>query len=406
MADLSNIPVLVPQADALGMLAVIRSLGRAGFQVHACSKDASALGLHSKLASYATVSPSYASADYIPWLREYIKQHAVRAIVPSEGFLLAIMDQLEEFLPLMPNAAERDTLVRCFSKAETLEHFREQGGPNLAKSMPAFAVVRSAADIAEIDAYLPRGGPFFVKADAVLGRTGPGPGAVRQADQLAQARQIATELLGEYSAVLIQAPAIGRKATVNIFLNQGEVIARSMCLSTHESPHTGGLTVLRHTWWHDAMYADALERLRCLQWDGVAMVEYKWDAATQSYQFIEANTRYWAALHLDLFAGTDFPAIQLRKFLGQRDATQIEKQTLGVVSRHTVPGEIGHLLTTVRDPAVGILKKLKTFTGFCLLFMHPGIHRDLLFPGDRALYWRQWRRFIAELGKPGEGQGQ
>ncbi len=403
MADLSDISVLVPQAEALGMLAVIRSLGRAGCQVHACSGDSQALGLHSKFSTHSTVSPSYASADYLPWLRGYVQQHAISAIVPSEGFLLAILDQLEEFLPLMPNAVPPEILVRCFSKAETLEHFREQGGAGLAKSMPAFAVVRSSADIAQLDTHLPDGGPFFVKADAVLGRNGPGPGAVRPAEQLTQAQQIAADLLADYHAVLVQAPAVGRKATVNIFLNRGEVIARSMCLSTHESPHTGGLTVLRHTWWHDGMYADALARLQCLQWDGVAMVEYKWDAATASYQFIETNTRFWAALHLDLFAGTDFPAMQLRKFLGQPDAAQIDAQPLGVVSRHTVPGEIGHLLTTVRDPSVGTLKKLQTFFEFCLLFMHPGIHRDLLFPGDRALYWRQWRRFIAELGKPEDG---
>jgi hypothetical protein len=35
---------------------------------------------------------------------------------------------------------------------------------------------------------------------------------------------------------------------------------------------------------------------------------------------------------------------------------------------------------------------------FCWLFAAPGVRDDYRFPGDAALYWRQWRSFLS--GKP------
>ena len=47
--------VLVPEAHALGMLAAIRSLGRAGYGVHAASPQADAIGFASRFAANSTL---------------------------------------------------------------------------------------------------------------------------------------------------------------------------------------------------------------------------------------------------------------------------------------------------------------------------------------------------------------
>ena len=44
-----DINILTPQAEAVGTIGVIRSLGSAGYCVHACSHDPKALGLRSNL---------------------------------------------------------------------------------------------------------------------------------------------------------------------------------------------------------------------------------------------------------------------------------------------------------------------------------------------------------------------
>jgi hypothetical protein len=393
--DDSRIDVLVPHAEALGVIAVIRSLGRAGYRVHAVSERPTAIGLQSRYATVGTVSPGYSDPGYVSWLRDYVGRHGIAVIIPSEGFLVAVLDNFAEFAPLMPLPADLAVVRRCFSKVETIERMQASTDAALRSALPPSMIAREPSDLDDISGRLAARGPVFIKTDAVLARQG-GPGLVRKAATPEEAARVAGEALRDYSAVLLQIGVPGHKATVNVCLREGRVLARSMALASHESPHQGGLTVLRHTWWHEGMYEDAIARLRCLEWDGVAMVEYKWNASARAFHFIEANTRYWAALHLDLFAGTDFPVIQVANFLGQK-CGQALVQPVGVTSRHTVPGEIGYLMSRLRDPKVQVASKLWAICEFFLLFLNPRIHSDLLFPGDRHLYWRQWMQFLKDL---------
>ncbi len=82
--------IMVMEASAIGMIGVIRSLGRAGYPVHACSSSADALGLRSNYASARAVHPDYNDPAFLTWLRDYSLEHKIAVIVPSEGFLHAI----------------------------------------------------------------------------------------------------------------------------------------------------------------------------------------------------------------------------------------------------------------------------------------------------------------------------
>ena len=53
----ADFPVLVLDAHAMGNIAVVRSLGRAGYPVHAVSTRADALGLRSNFAARGEVCP-------------------------------------------------------------------------------------------------------------------------------------------------------------------------------------------------------------------------------------------------------------------------------------------------------------------------------------------------------------
>ena len=94
--------VLVPQADSLGAVAVIRSLGSHGYKVHAASSSPQALGCYSNFANFRHQTPAYnKTVEYIAWLRTTVKHYGIVAIIPSEGFLLAIKDYFEEFSNLL-----------------------------------------------------------------------------------------------------------------------------------------------------------------------------------------------------------------------------------------------------------------------------------------------------------------
>ena len=392
----SQFPVLVPEAGATGMVAVIRSLGRAGYPVHACAVDEKAIGLCSNFASKTTVHPPYNSEEFIYWTRNYVKNEGIRMIVPSEGFYLGIRPCYAEFAPLLAVTCDEEIVFKCLSKADVFESFNAaETTSSVARNIPRSRIVArgSKTDVAEELRDMKF--PVFIKSDACQSIAGE-DGVVRHAENKELASEIIDDLLKRFKKALIQEPAKGCKATVNFCLVNGECLAESMCLAKHESPHTGGLTSLRHTWWHQEMWDDAYERIRHLKWSGVAMMEYKWDALSRQFTFIEINSRYWAALHLDLFAGTDFPTIQLDALMGLQRPSEPVK-TRSVTCRNTVPPDFGYAVSRARDEAVAMHKRLWALVEFVLLGLVPWIKVDLLFPGDRQLYFRQWSRFIRDL---------
>jgi hypothetical protein len=396
-----DVNVMVTHAHAIGNTAVARSLGRAGYRVHALTDVADAVVLRSRFVAVPVVTPPYGSPGFAGWVLDYVKNHDIRVIIPSEGFLVAtrsVFDELRRFLPL---PGDWSVVEQSFSKTRYFDTFLRHGDARLREHIPPSLVVWRGEPPPTEGSIAALGSPLYVKADEVLDDTGRSGGVFR-CETPRQALEAVARLLVTHRGVLVQGPVPGVKATYNVCLSRGRVLAESMALALHEAPHSGGLTVLRRTWWHDGIREDALRRLEAMHWDGVAMMEYKWDEASRQFGFIEANTRFWAALHLDLFAGADFPRVQVEAFLG-RPPDEVVRPTREVTCRYTVPGDTSWLLSSLRDPAVPKARKLSRLLRFTTMFLDPRVESDLFFPGDRRLYWLEWRRFLRDLGKPARG---
>jgi protein-tyrosine-phosphatase len=75
-----------------------------------------------------------------------------------------------------------------------------------------------------------------------------------------------------------------------------------------ELPVTGGGSVTSISEPLDPQLAEqAVALLRKLNWEGVAMVEFKCDRSQQRSVLMEVNGRYWGSLPLAIGAGIDFP---------------------------------------------------------------------------------------------------
>jgi hypothetical protein len=146
------------------------------------------------------------------------------------------------------------------------------------------------------------------------------------------------------------------------------------------------------SWWHDAVVADAEAKLERTGWNGVAMVEYRWDPATDRFYLMEMNLRFWGSIHLALFAGADFPKLLADAFFGKEFPEPSPR--IGVRCRNTIPFEIGYLVSLWRDPAVSIGRKLYSIWEAMMLTIDFRVEDDLLFPGDRQLFWYRLARFL------------
>jgi hypothetical protein len=377
----------------MGGVGAIRSLGRAGFIVHAASETAAALGLASAYASRRVVHPPLDHADFTPWFVRYVADNDIRMIVPGGGFGRGGHSVFEQYLHLFPSSREIEIHSRIgkFNLFEWLAAGDDRQRANL----PPFVLVDldcgelPTREIAELN------NPIFIKLDGEHARGGHGAAVLRM-DDAATACRTLQSLKTDYRKALLQGYVRGRGAGVFLLRWNGRILAKFMHLRLHEVPHTGGASSLRMSWWHDAMAADAETKLERVDWQGVAMVEYRWDPETDRFWLMEMNLRFWGSLHLALFAGVDFPRLLADAFFGHPTETMVTGR-LGVVCRNTIPGEVSYLVSLWRDSSVPMTKKFHSLWEAVLLTLDPRVRNDLWFPGDRALYFRQIKGFLLDI---------
>ena len=380
--------VLVPEAHALGMLAAIRSLGRAGYRVHAASPRGDAIGFASRFCSVKTVCPAYDSPRYVDWVRGYVAEQAIGAIVPGGAFLLAIEPCFEDLRNLLPIAQDRQVVYRAFSKADIYEAFRAAPVDLglLDHHPPSLVVDRDAPPPSRQDT-ASLGEVLYLKADARHGAPGAEDlllGPLTPSEAIAAVQPA----LRSYRKVLLQGGVTGRQAGVTLLMDhRGEVLARNCFVDLHLEPTRRGTMSLRRTWRNAELVEDAVRRLRHLGWQGAAMLEYRIRDSDGSFDFIELNPRYWQSLHLDLLAGIDFPRLQMEWFEGQPPAPAAAARQ--VTCRDLWPGEITRMMEIWRSPRFGVSQRLRETLTFLLRLLDPSVASDYAFPDDRGLYWRR-----------------
>jgi len=393
--DRAGTPVLVPQAGSLGALGVIRSLGRAGYPVHACADRPNALGLRSRYARTSQVHPESTSPEFVPWLEETLASLGIRAIVPSESFLLALRPQLPALQPLLP-FFDPALLELAFSKADLFAHLA--GDPHL----PEGLVVEDSPPSLETLERL--GSPLWVKGDAVHSRTGE-PSRVQRVETPREAQTVVSDWLHRYRRLLVQSHVDGIGLGVFFLRVDGQPRARFGHRRLHEVPRTGGVSSLRESFRVPEVERHALQTLERVGWNGVAMLEYRWQPSSGDFRLLELNARFWGSLHLALAAGVDFPRLLLDAWLGAHEPEPHWKP--GVRCRNTVPGELEHLWSVVKDPQLPLRRKVRSVAEFTALSFDPRVHVDLSFPGDRQLYFqavnswaRQTRAALVHRARP------
>jgi hypothetical protein len=383
-ADGQRRSILVPEAHALGMLAAIRSLGQAGYRVHAASPRSDAIGFASRHCSTRSICPPLGSDTYVSWLRNFIGQSKVDAIVPGGAFLLAIEPWFEEFQPLLPISKSRAVVYRALSKTDVYETF-SAAPPHLRlldHHPPTVIVARGQHPPQENLTAL--GSHLYLKADARHA-----DGAVDDLLLGPLSPQMAGEAVLEahrrYRKVLLQGAVTGRQMGVSLLMDEsGNVLAQNCFRDVHDEPTRRGTMSLRRTWTNAAVVTDAIRRLRHLCWQGAAMLEYRARDSDGSFDFIELNPRYWQSLHLDLLAGIDFPRLQMAWFEGTEPGTAPVPRD--VICGDMWPGEISRMLEIWRSPRFSKAQRARETLSFIRRVLDLRVDSDYSFPGDRLVY--------------------
>ncbi|HEU4456027.1 MAG TPA: hypothetical protein VFR81_23375 [Longimicrobium sp.] len=337
--------VLVTDGEQRAALAIVRSLGAAGHAAFVCSaRGRSLAGASRWCRGEARVPDPLREPDaFVDAVAERSAEWGIDVVLPvSEAALLAILPVRERLGPIRIPFPSADAFRRVCDKAAVAEAAERVGIRVPAQRVVSTVGEAEAAAEGLLFPLVAKPARSVADADGARVKTGvahvDGPAALRAAARSMPA--------GAYP-LLLQERVVGPGVGVFLLLRGGETVAAFAHRRIREKPPSGGVSVYRES---APLPADLLARsealLAALGWEeGVAMVEYKVDAATGAPYLMEINGRFWGSLQLAVDAGVDFPALLVggaRAAGGEPPAYRI-----GVRSRWEW-GEVDHLLARLR----------------------------------------------------------
>ena len=116
---------------------------------------------------------------------------------------------------------------------------------------------------------------------------------------------------------LVQELVHGQGLGFFAFYQAGKLKRFYMHKRLREFPITGGSSTAAKTTFHPQAFDYGKRLLDSLQWNGVAMVEFKWDATNDRLYLMEINPKFWGSVELGLTAGINFGELLVRSIRGE-----------------------------------------------------------------------------------------
>ena len=381
--------ILVVESDSMGALGVIRSLGRAGHNVHAVSQK-QALSKHSSYATTFELVPSYNSAEYQSSLESIVKKNSIDFIIPSESFLLANKDHLDKWGPYLPIPKESIQTLNGMSKVEL---FRASKKAGLTKNLPKHLIVEMQTTEAEFKSIESFRYPIFFKGDSLYSKLTQASGKIIKCTSPEEMKSACLEMNREYSQYLVTEFVEGKGVGVFFLIWDGQIIADFMHLRTREVPFEGGVSSCRESFFDKNIYDDALIRLKSMNWQGVAMMEYRWNSTKNEFYLMEMNGRFWGSIHLALYSQVDFPKYLIECLSGKAAWALCESRLTKwrkklVICRNFAPLELQNLWSIFKSKDKKSFEKIKHTLLWLKDTIDPTVYSDLgSFPSDRRLFF-------------------
>ena len=400
---MSLAPALVLGTDTPIGLSVIRELGGHGVPVHGIGKRGS-IGAASRHCARFTMRPAGPMAEWLPGIVAQSGAAALFAISENDLIALAALpENIGACRILTPRAGplgivldKRRTLAIAASLGiDTPASWQPAAGDDFVERARLFEypVVVKWADPAHAAPTLAAHGLPLVKAEfardpaglvALLGRYAP---------------------TGAWPLVQHYCPGVGLGQM--LFMEAGAPVLVFQHRRLREWPPEGGVStdcaaepLDRH---RDQM-ARSAALLAAIGWQGLAMVEYRFDAARGRYWLMEVNGRFWGSLPLARASGAHFAWEAYRRaVLGARDAAA-PAPAASVRARYLLPAtrRLARVLfrrAAIADPNF-VARPLADLVAYIAGFLDPRVHpyvmslddpgpmlRDAFTIARKALRW-------------------
>ena len=323
-------PVLILGAEPRVSVPLARSLHAHDIPVHAASLSSDEPWLSSRAIRSFTRLPDLSEApeESLSALSRIIVAKHVDLVIPtSDSTLTALLHDYDHLQELTHLACPPPAVAsRVLNKHITLDTAKQIGVP-----VPRSYTVSDPGELDRLEALMTF--PIVCKPRSKTNLTNPFK--IRYFSSFAELKAAVTSDSTYIKDMLLQEYVSGHGVGVEVLMHQGEPLVVFQHRRLKEVPSTGGRSVVAISEALNPQLADwSVQLLRALEWDGVAMVEFRYDAVKGSAALMEVNGRYWGSWALSLYAGLDFPFYQWQLAHGRMPSIP-RSYTVGVRWRWT-----------------------------------------------------------------------
>ena len=382
--------VLVLGNGCQAFLAIIRSLGRRGLEVHVASPDLNTPALASRYIAGAHDLPQYSSSGekWADALRQLIATHDYRLVIPSSDETLLTLYHhvivLGEDRVATPN---RNALQSFTYKPSTRALAERVGTPICAGKIVSLeddpdALVREF------------GLPLALKPPSTYVLGGAARNAVRIIREVSALREALSGCAAE--GFLVESFFRGVGVGVSVLANRGEVVQAYQHRRLRESSDAGLGTFRVSEPVDERLLASVTPLARATGLHGVAMFEFRYDPATGAHVLLEVNPRFWGSLPLAVAAGADFPGM-LYDLLVTGAARPMQYRT--GIQLADMEGEYFRAVRKV-EAAASLHARLAAVSSMMLTAARPYLRRDYdSWAGDdEGPFLQERRELLSHVG--------
>ncbi len=402
-----RLTVLVTDGENRSSLAATRSLGRYGCRVIVTGQHRKNLSSCSRYCAerYALPSPLAEGPAYLAAMLAILSEQKVDVLFPMTELSVLLLAEGREQFP-------RETILAC----PALDKIRTV--------FDKFAVFRLAQELGVAipqTIFVEDREDFFARRESIhqfpvvvkpaMSKIPVKNGFLATGVKYARDR-VELEKLYETEAALdfpsmIQEKVIGPGTGLFSLFRDGRHLALFSHQRLREKPPSGGVSVVCKAVPLDLEMVEASQKLlAAVDWQGVAMVEFKRDVRDGKAKLMEINGRFWGSLQLAIAAGVDFPVLLLHQLTQN---TQEQQNGDGKTYRTGLRmrwflGTLDHLLIRLRnsDTALnlppGSGSKLNALFTFLKLREKNTVF-DVIDRKDIGPFWCELQAYLSALLK-------
>jgi len=308
--------ILVLDGDHKNALAIVRHLGKTkNYLIDVVSYQKVSITFYSKYTCRKIViaNPQKDKEKYMEELLKILETNNYLVLIPvsfiSFRLCAAHKEKIRQFTCI--SIAGIDKIEIASSKTATYELARKVGVP-----CPETMIIRDMKDIENMQVEY----PCVIKAPFEMGNNVVSYANSKQ-EFILKYKQICkthhfTEILP-----IVQEYIKGEGFGFFAYYQKGECKNWFVHRRLREYPVSGGASTVAESFCDEKIVEYGKRLLDDLQWDGVAMVEFKQDKASGMYYLMEINAKFWGSLDLALVAGINFPQMMIDEATGNEIET-------------------------------------------------------------------------------------